>query len=335
MTPRVTRTPDAPARAPAAQPLPERPDRFDDLLLMFAATGNPVAWGTLARASRSREPFLTSDVQTKEPEFVAVLHQVMTRLDEEVGALEAQNAGKQAEVATLVTQLETAKADVQTEYDKKMMVGAIAAALGAPSLVKATLALAVADDAKCQTLNASIAVAKGDQAALEARLVDYRATKKSLTEKLDTLQQAEPLLAKLPVPSGARGLSKLADSGHRHLQTASLVQNLESQVDVLTQLRDAARAVGVDLDGVLQRLQGQLVEARALVEASRQQTLELFKLALAKDPQHAAIDWARAKVDAQVRQQLEGSIGRLLGPGATPEAKGQWLDLVMKHLAAP
>lgn len=232
---------------------------------------------------------------------------VIRSLDVQIRSLESENTLKQQAADALVNQIAQRQTELSDEYERKRRIGIVGTLFGAPMIGFASLIMMQNDDARLQQLNRDLATAKTRQAEIGQQLAQYRATKSSATAALEKLEE------------GARGL----------FRGSALLENLNAQIDILSELRDAAQAVGVNLDAVLVELREAAQRAGEAVEASRGEVRELLEFVFADDPNAAAEAWLQDTLRARIRQEVERAVDSLL---AARGISGQEAGLLRSRL---
>lgn len=219
---------------------------------------------------------------------VGLLREKIAALGDEIRGLEANNTQKAAQVSRILEQIESRKAQLQGQFERKRNIGMMAAMFGMPMVAKASLLMMIDDDARLRSLRGDLQAAQADKSKIDQQLRDYQQLKTTLGWQLRELEVAA---AALKNASPANVVGDVAVAAARLNEGEALVQNLKSQVALLEQLRDAAGAIGVDVDDLLHRVTLQLVRAETLVEQSRKATFNLIELVTSKDPEAAAQKW--------------------------------------------
>jgi hypothetical protein len=265
--------------------------------------------------------------ETKPAGAVDAARAVIRRLEAEIARLERDHADKTARISQTIRSIEARKAELQREYENKRTVGIIGALFGAPALAAVSLMQMQKDDARLRSLDQSLADLGRDKSKVQRDLSAYRAMKADVQAKVDALRQEEPQLVPARWSDGlrapARSVAAAAARADAHVR---LHANLESQVVLLTGIRDAAAALNVQLDGVLRSATLELRNAEAALKASRRELVELLKLAFSGDPQAASLRWLEKKVSAQTRALVDDTVKRLVQRSGATGVQAQLLQ---------
>jgi hypothetical protein len=250
---------------------------------------------------------------------------ILQQLEQQIASLEQQNTAKVAQVNQLTQQLAQRKAEVQQQWQQKRNIGIIGALFGVPLLTAASLITMQNDDARVQQINRDLSAAQAGQAATATKLQQYNALKQSVQQKIAALEQAGP-----PVTQGAPATVTAL------LGATAARTRLENERALLVTVRDAARSIGVQLDGDLRQLDTAIADADRALEASKRQTLELIKALIAPDPEQASLDLLKGMAKDRLKQTLGPQVDRMLqgvteGP-AKAQLRSQLLDALVNGL---
>jgi hypothetical protein len=252
---------------------------------------------------------------------VNTAHLVVTKLEDEISTLEAQNNAKVSTVNQLAQQLAQRKADIQQQWNQKRSIGIIGALFGMPLVTAASLITMQNDDGRIQQINRDLATAQADQQRIAGKLAQYTKLKSGVESQIQTLE------APIAAPAGApTDVAKL-------LTSAETLRRLESEKVLLSSVRDAAKAIGLDLDATLGRLTTAVASADKALEASRKETFELIKTLLAPDPEQAAFNMLKGMAKDKIKQLFAPNVDNALSGVAAGPLKDQLRSQLLSAVA--
>ncbi|MBI5510685.1 MAG: hypothetical protein HY903_18150 [Deltaproteobacteria bacterium] len=253
---------------------------------------------------------------------VATLNKrLLGRIHSQIKTLEAEHAAKRELAGQLTAQISQRRQEIEADCNRKQKVGLIFAAFGYFKAGAVSMAMALKDDGRLRQLDGELAKANGDLARIDQQLAQYREYKKKMLPKLASLKAAESSLWAAAQGGRGAGARSLATAAARLSGCLALVDNLGAQAGILKKIRAEAKKVGLELDVVLRELGAARARAEQMAAASRKEVADLFKIATANDPDAAAINWARRKVDSTVRAAVEASVAKMLGGASRPANK--------------
>jgi hypothetical protein len=306
------------ARALAEQGRPVQPSHGDHLSApVIPSRPEARASAQVSRGSLGWDAAPQSDA-------VSTARVVVTRLKGEISKLEAQNDAKVTQVNQLTQQLAQRKAEIQREYDRKRTIGLIGALFGAPMLTAAALITMQNDDGRVQQINRDLATAQADQQRIASRIASYNKLKSGVESQIKTLEA--PIHRTGDVAGTPKELAKL-------LESSETLAHLEREKVLLTSVRDAAKAIGIDLDGAIGRLNGAIASADKALEASRKETLALIKALLAPDPNKAGFDMIKGMAKDRIKQLFAPNVDNALSGVADGPLKKELRSRLLSAVA--
>jgi hypothetical protein len=252
---------------------------------------------------------------------VNTAHLVVTKLEDEIGNLEAQNNAKVSTVTQLTQQLAQRKAEIQQQWNQKRSIGIIGALFGMPLVTAASLITMQNDDGRIQQINRDLATAQADQQRIAGKLAQYTKLKSGVESQIKTLEA--------PIAQSAGAPTDVA----KLLTSAETLRRLESEKVLLSSVRDAAKAIGLDLDATMGRLSTAVASADKALEASRHETLELIKTLLSPDPNQAAFDMLKGMAKDKIKQMFAPNVDSALSGVAAGPLKDQLRSQLLSAVA--
>jgi hypothetical protein len=252
---------------------------------------------------------------------VNAAHLVVGKLQTEISNLEAQNNAKVSTVNQLTQQLAQRKAEIQQQWNQKRSIGIIGALFGMPLVTAASLITMQNDDGRIQQINRDLATAQADQQRIAGKLAQYNKLKSGVESQIKTLEA--PIAQSSAAP---KDLGKL-------LSSAETLRRLEQEKVLLSSVRDAAKAIGLDLDATLGRLATAVASADKALEDSRQETLELIKTLLSPDPNQAAFDMLKGMAKDKIKQMFAPNVDNALSGVANGALKDQLRSQLLDAVA--
>lgn len=235
---------------------------------------------------------------------IATLERHVKTLEAEVDALESRNHAKAAEIDQLVRQLNSRKATIEAEYERKRNMGIAFAMFGAPSAALVSLVSMQNDDSRIAEISAALARAQREQASIREQLLQYQSVATPARQTLETLKAAADRLRVVALPVNDATLRPLAEAQARTRAGESLVTNLSAQIEVLTDLKARASVIAGELNRAISELRADLKRAEKLVGDSKKELQELFQLLLDANPELAAQKLLQNKGEAVLKKLM-------------------------------
>ncbi len=233
---------------------------------------------------------------------------VVDALNREIRSLERSNTSKALQVTSLISQIEARTDELRDAHRRKRNIGLIGAMFGYAPVVALSLVEMQRDDSRLRQLNRDLTTAQADQSRIQNSLAQYQVLKATVLLKIADLEAATPA-APDAIPADLPSRTTRVLSATERLATATAeLDNLKQQAALLTTVRDAGLAIGLDLDATLQKLNAAVARAEQLVADSRKATLELVLVMLDKDPGAAAL----RRLEGMARAQLKAALGPFL-----------------------
>ena len=228
----------------------------------------------------------------------------IARLQAEIAKLDQANAKKQSEIDALVAQINQRRNEVERNRDLALAaavgLGFLTFGLGAiaGAAAVASLTVALANDSRLQELNRSLSQAQSEQQSIRSQSQAYQNQKRVLEGQLALLKQSkDKLLDELQspeaeeVPAALAPYPELAEAHRRLAVLKAILVNTNEQVDLLTQIRDAAQALSDALDRALDTLRALAADADRLAQESNDDFLKILEAVLSGYPAAVAESW--------------------------------------------
>lgn len=245
---------------------------------------------------------------------IASLDKTVAALKDEIARLEAVNSDKLAEIDQLVASIASRKHEIEVNEQQKRNVGIIACMFGYCQVGAAALAMAINDDARIKQLNGELATAQADQANAKAALDRYLEKKEHVEEVETALVDHANKLRKIyqgkggiPTGTGSKLFAKKPETpaiAQRRNAARDLQANLESQVENLTDLLDAAAQLSDVLDVAVTKTQTALDKVATLKKQSDDEFFKLIEFVTADDPNAAAASWLDDAITAKTQDAM-------------------------------
>lgn len=243
---------------------------------------------------------------------ILALQSSIAGLHGEIAILEVQNQAKANAVVQLIQQIESRKAEIERQRENKRTIGILGALFGAPMVTAVSLIKMYEDDGLLETLNTQLAQAKSEQANISAKMSQHMIVRQTLEKQLAKLEATAAGLGTTAIVETPQAKTKafgpVAAQAAELRRYEKLEANLKQQVAILTEIRNSAASIGLELDGLLEKLSVQLEKAEQMVVASKKSLFELIKIITSKDPQAAAEKWLTKKV-ASLTDKLLDELG--------------------------
>jgi hypothetical protein len=242
---------------------------------------------------------------------IAAGDQTVASIEREIAKLESDHSRKEAEIASLIQQIEDRKRQIEREYDDKRTLCVLCVFFGCPNVCFVSLVGMMDDDASLRSLNSQLDDARRQQADLVAAGATYRARRDALRDELAVLRTVRAeLMATLQggqviVPPELADHPEIARLATRVELLSQVLANSDEQVAVLGRIRGLAQELGDVMDSAIVTLRALASSADAAARASRKRTHDLIAMATGPSPDAAASAWLEDELARRTKKMID------------------------------